>query len=76
MVFVHLDGTRELLDQRVNSRPGHFMPPALLDSQLATLEALDGGEAGIVVDIAEAVPDLVSTAATWLGQAVRLDIAG
>ncbi|MFO1458466.1 MAG: gluconokinase [Verrucomicrobiota bacterium] len=36
--FVHLHGSRELLAQRLGSRQGHFMPPALLDSQLATLE--------------------------------------
>jgi carbohydrate kinase (thermoresistant glucokinase family) len=50
--FVHLDGTREQLSRRLTARTGHFMPPALLDSQLATLEALQGDEDGVVVDIA------------------------
>lgn len=36
--FVHLRGNRELIAQRMQARAGHFMPPALLDSQLATLE--------------------------------------
>ena len=36
IVWVH--GPRELLAQRMAERSGHFMPPALLDSQLATLE--------------------------------------
>lgn len=36
--FVHLRGNRELIAQRMRARAGHFMPPALLDSQLATLE--------------------------------------
>ena len=36
--LVHLHGTRELLANRMLARSGHFMPAALLDSQLATLE--------------------------------------
>jgi carbohydrate kinase (thermoresistant glucokinase family) len=60
VVFVHLQGTRELLDARMKSRPGHFMPPSLLDSQLATLEILQNDEAGVVVDIAQPVEDIVN----------------
>src|SRR4051794_13921955 len=40
VVFVHLHGSPELLGARAGARTDHFMPPALLDSQLATLEAL------------------------------------
>jgi gluconokinase len=36
--FVHLTGPRAVIEERLKSRRGHFMPPALLDSQLATLE--------------------------------------
>ncbi|MCX6946005.1 MAG: gluconokinase [Opitutales bacterium] len=36
--LVYLQGTREVLQSRLSRRQGHFMPPALLDSQLATLE--------------------------------------
>lgn len=36
--FVLLDGTRELIHQRMSARKGHFMPLSLLESQLATLE--------------------------------------
>lgn len=36
--LVHLRGTREQLAARLGARSGHFAPPALLDSQLATLE--------------------------------------
>ena len=36
--FVHLTGPRALLEERLKSRRGHFMPPGLLDSQLAALE--------------------------------------
>jgi len=65
VVFVHLYGTRELLNERMNARPGHFMPASLLDSQLATLEPLQDDEAGIVLDIAlsvEAIVDEVTLA--------------
>ncbi len=35
---VHLSGPREVLHARLQARPGHFMKPAMLDSQLETLE--------------------------------------
>jgi gluconokinase len=38
VVFVHLTGTREEIAARMAARTDHFMPPALLDSQFATLE--------------------------------------
>lgn len=40
VVFVHLEGSPELLAQRMQGRAGHFMPPSLLPSQLAALEPL------------------------------------
>ena len=49
--FVHLIGARELIAGRLAGRTGHYMNPALLDSQLATLERpadalnLDAGRA-------------------------------
>lgn len=54
--FVLLHGTRELLQERIGSRENHFMPTTLLDSQLATLEPLETGEPGFVVDI-DATPE-------------------
>ncbi|MFK0040298.1 gluconokinase, GntK/IdnK-type [Paenarthrobacter sp. NPDC090517] len=62
VVFVHLHGSRELLNARMAARPGHFMPASLLDSQLATLEPLQDDEAGIIVDIAKSVEDIVDEA--------------
>src|SRR5690606_6477920 len=35
--WVLLEGTRELIRERLESRVGHFMNPALLESQFATL---------------------------------------
>ncbi len=50
--FLHLDGTRAVLAARLGARPCHFFPPALLDSQLATLEPLGPDEDGVVIDVA------------------------
>lgn len=36
--LVLLEGTREIFEQRLGKRTGHFMNPGLLTSQLATLE--------------------------------------
>jgi gluconokinase len=36
--FVHLTGPRAVIEERLKARRGHFMPPALLESQLAILE--------------------------------------
>ena len=41
VMFVYLAGTREQIAARLAARHGHFMPPALLDSQFATLEPPD-----------------------------------
>ena len=38
MGFVFLDPSREVLEARVASREGHYMPPSLLQSQIDTLE--------------------------------------
>jgi gluconokinase len=50
-LFVELDGSRQLLESRVEHRHGHFMPPKLLDSQLATLEQLAPDEPGFVISL-------------------------
>src|SRR3954452_16740440 len=47
--FAHVDVPREVLAERLAQRKGHFMPPSLLDSQLATLERLGEGEPGDVI---------------------------
>jgi len=54
--FVFLTGPRALLAQRLASRQGHFMPPSLLESQLATLEEPAPDEKAWVFHI-ESSPD-------------------
>jgi carbohydrate kinase (thermoresistant glucokinase family) len=36
--FIFLTGSPDLLRARINARKGHFAAPALIESQLATLE--------------------------------------
>jgi gluconokinase len=49
--LVYLHGERDLVAARLERRKGHFMPPGLLDSQLATLEPPAPEERAIPVDI-------------------------
>ena len=51
LLFVHLDGARDLIAARMQARGDHFMPLALLDSQLRDLEPLAEDEAGLRLDI-------------------------
>jgi len=60
VLFIHLSGPREMIAARLARRKGHFMPPALLDSQLATLEPPGPDEAHLVVDIAPKVSEVVA----------------
>lgn len=56
IVFVHLDAPEERVAEQANARRGHFMPPALLASQLAALERLGADEGGATV-VVDAGPD-------------------
>jgi gluconokinase len=47
--FAHVQASPQVLADRLAHRRGHYMPPSLLDSQLATLEPLGDGEPGDVI---------------------------
>lgn len=51
VTFLHLAGSRALIERRMGERTGHFMPVSLLDSQFAALEPLEPDETGLAVDI-------------------------
>ena len=68
--FAHLVAPREVLATRMAARSGHFMPLALLDSQLATLEPLGSDEPGA------AFPTDRSPAATAVAILARLHALG
>ena len=58
--FVLLDVDGDVLRERVATRTGHWMPLALLDSQLATLEPLGPDEDGVTLPVG-GPPDAVVT---------------
>ncbi|MET9795012.1 gluconokinase [Nocardiopsis alba] len=49
--FLHMHGPDEVIRARIAARKGHFMPPALLRSQLEALQRLDPDEAGREFDV-------------------------
>lgn len=65
-IFVHVHGPRELLQDRMETRPGHFMPPSLLESQIDTLEPLTYDEVGAVFDVTFPVDRIVADAQEWI----------
>jgi gluconokinase len=65
--FLHLHGNPELIKDRMEDREGHFMPPALLESQLATLEELEADEPGIVINIDAEPAEIADRAVGLLG---------
>jgi gluconokinase len=58
VVFVYLEGSKELLSQRLGGRKGHFMPTSLLDSQLDTLEPPTPEEDALTLSIAQSPEEL------------------
>ena len=59
VLFVFLDGSRELLFRRMSARTDHYMPPSLLDSQLNTLEYPDEDEPCLTVSIDQSVESIL-----------------
>jgi gluconokinase len=58
--FLQLVGSPQALAQRMSTRKGHFMPPELLASQLATLEPLEVDEPGMSIDAASVPAAIVA----------------
>ncbi len=66
VVFVYLHGTRDQLLARLTARQGHFMPAALLDSQLADLEPPGPDEQALSLDIDAPASELADRIVTEL----------
>ncbi|RYD37327.1 MAG: gluconokinase [Verrucomicrobiaceae bacterium] len=60
VLFVYLEGSLSLIAERLAGRSGHYMPPDLLASQMATLE-VPGPREAITVSI-DQPPDAVADA--------------
>ncbi len=65
-VFVLLDGSRDTLFARMSARTGHYMPPSLLDSQLAALERPQADEPVVTISIENDVDAIVDEAEATL----------
>ena len=75
VVLGFLKGSRQLIAERLAQRRGHFMPPALLASQLADLQPPTPQEHAIVVDIAQPIPAQVDHIVAALAERGRLAAA-
>ena len=63
VVFVFLDGSPDIIRQRMQARVGHYMQAGLLDSQLQTLEKPTADETDVItVQIDQVVPDILQQA--------------
>lgn len=71
-IFLHITTEHGILSDRLGSREGHFMPPALLASQLSTLEALEPDEPGVVLPNDTTVEALIAASLAWV-EATRED---
>ena len=59
ILYNYLDGSREILIKRMNSRKNHYMPSSLLDSQLDTLEKPENDEVAMTVSIEKSIDIIV-----------------
>lgn len=74
-LFALLDVPRPVLEQRLSTREGHYMPASLLDSQLATLESPAPGERVTVLDGERSIPQLAQEVADLLAVPASPDLA-
>jgi gluconokinase len=62
ILFVHLNGTREVIAERMAKRHHEYMPASLLDSQFATLEVPDPAtENVLILPVTDSVEKLTSS---------------
>ena len=65
--FVFLEGSHELISQRMARRAGHYMQPQMLESQFRTLERPTADESDVItLTITEPVSQLVDEAIAGL----------
>ena len=57
VVFVHLAGAKDIVEQRLAARLNHFMPGSLLASQIATLEPPQADENAVTIPAGDAPAD-------------------
>ena len=65
-LFVVLHGARAIIAGHLAQRRSHFMPPSLLDSQLASLELPGSDERHVMCAVEETISDSVQRVITYL----------
>ncbi len=70
LLFLYLKVSEEVLSERLDARRGHYMPPSLLPSQLATLEEPTPEEPALIVPVERTVE---ATVADVIAALQRLD---
>ena len=68
--FIYLEGSFELIQERMSAREGHFMKTEMLASQFEALEEPDPGDA-VRVDISPPLEEIVKNVALKLSDAPR-----
>lgn len=58
--FIYLEGSLELIQERMETREGHFMKTEMLKSQFEALEEPDPGDA-LSIDIDQSLDDVVKS---------------
>ena len=70
--FVYLRGGRDLIAEHLSGRHGHFMPSALLRSQIDTLEEPDPSEDPLTVDVGDSAAQVAEEIIRLLGNSVTI----
>jgi gluconokinase len=69
--FLFITGPPDVIHERMLRRSGHFMPPSLLQSQLATLEPPAADEASLTVPLGLPLAEQVGVVLQGLGLGQR-----
>ncbi len=67
-LFIHLEASKQLISERLNSRAGHFMPASLLDSQYEALEPANKKEKIISINVEPSLENVCKAAISAVEQ--------
>ena len=70
--LVYLRGGRDLMAEHLAGRHGHFMPPALLRSQIDTLEEPDPSEDALTIDLGACAAQVADEIIRLLGNSATI----
>jgi gluconokinase len=71
VMYLHLIGVKKVILERMYSRPNHYMPPGLLDSQFDALEATDQEGDITQISLAQPIAAIVAQATSSISQFVE-----